>query len=55
MPMYEFRCAKCGSRFTVRQSFRQHDRNDKPKCPECASKSVDREINDVHVQTARKS
>lgn len=36
MPIYEYRCEQCGSRFEVTQSIAQHGR-EKPACPRCKS------------------
>jgi putative FmdB family regulatory protein len=34
MPIYDFRCERCGLRFEARQSIPEHDQN-RPECPRC--------------------
>ena len=55
MAYYEYECAKCGNRFTVKQTFKQHDRHADPKCPKCQSRENAQLIGSVHVQTSNKS
>jgi putative FmdB family regulatory protein len=55
MPYYEYKCGKCGNRFTVKETFEQHDRHAKPKCPKCQSRKVGQLIASVHVKTSKKS
>ncbi len=43
MPLYAYRCAKCGADFEVRLSFAEYDRA-KPKCPACGGRRVQRRI-----------
>lgn len=40
MAYYEFQCTKCQKHFTVKQTFAEHDRDPKPKCPQCGSEKV---------------
>ena len=40
MPMYEYRCRKCGERFEMLR--RMADADDGLACPECRSDEVDR-------------
>ena len=37
MPMYDFRCKKCGYLITVRASFKEKDAGLEPECPLCHS------------------
>jgi putative FmdB family regulatory protein len=55
MALYEFQCNKCRKRFTVRQTFEEHDRKPKSKCPKCGSLQVRQLVSTVHVQTSKKS
>lgn len=50
MPLYEFRCEKCGETFDKLVSTR--DRNKIPACPECSSKKVQRLVSSFAVGTA---
>jgi putative FmdB family regulatory protein len=36
MPVYEFRCDKCGATFEERQTIAEHE-NGWPECPRCHS------------------
>ena len=40
MPMYEYRCQKCGKRFEMLRRMQDADRD--LKCPECRSEEVER-------------
>lgn len=55
MAYYDYECEKCGNRFTVKQTFDQHDQQPKPKCPECRSRKVRHLITALHVKTSKKS
>ena len=56
MAYYEFECEKCHKQFTVKQTFDEHDRQPKPKCPQCGSQQKIRQvIAAVHVKTSKKS
>lgn len=55
MAFYELKCEKCGHHYTVEQSFAEHDRNPRPKCPKCRSRKVHQQLGDVHLQTSKKS
>ncbi|HVC92843.1 MAG TPA: zinc ribbon domain-containing protein [Pirellulales bacterium] len=55
MPYYEYKCNKCGTAFTIVQSFNEHERPQHPKCPGCGSKDVTRILSPVFVHTAKKS
>jgi putative FmdB family regulatory protein len=54
MPIYEYRCNKCGEHFTVTMTILEHDRS-KPRCPKCKSTEVEQLLTDVYVQTSKKS
>jgi putative FmdB family regulatory protein len=55
MAFYEYECHDCGHRFTVEESFDEHDRRQQPECPQCASVDVGQLLADVHVKTSKKS
>lgn len=40
MPLYEYRCAKCGLQFELLRSLSAAD--DEARCPKCRSKAVER-------------
>ena len=54
MPIYEFKCNKCGNQFDVIESFKEHDAH-KEKCPRCNSSDIERVLSAVSVQTSKKS
>jgi putative FmdB family regulatory protein len=55
MAYYEFACQKCHEHFTVKQSFAEHEKRPKPKCPHCGSRKVSQLLSAVHVRTSKKS
>ena len=55
MPYYEFECTECGAEFTVKETFSEHDRHEKEKCPKCKSKKVEQLIGTVGAKTSKKS
>jgi putative FmdB family regulatory protein len=55
MPDYEFRCEACKKEFTLRQTFQEHDRTQRVKCPHCGSPKVTRTIGAVFAKTSKKS
>ena len=55
MPYYEFDCMQCGQSFTEKQSFEEHDRHKRVKCPKCGTIKVKRRIGAVYAQTSKKS
>ncbi|MFC1578939.1 zinc ribbon domain-containing protein [Pseudomonadota bacterium] len=54
MPVYEFKCKKCGKRFELAESISQHDKH-KEKCPEFGSNSIQNLVSSVNVKTTKKS
>ncbi len=54
MPMYDFECTECGKKFTLSESFGEHDRHEQ-RCPECGSKKVQQLISTVYAKTSKKS
>lgn len=55
MAYYEYECGKCGHRFTLKESYAEHDRHKQVECPQCKCKDVRQHMESVHVKTARKS
>jgi putative FmdB family regulatory protein len=55
MPDYDFKCTECRKTFTVTQTFEEHDRDKRIKCPKCGSRKVDRVIGSVFAKTSKKS
>ncbi|MFQ5850773.1 MAG: zinc ribbon domain-containing protein [Candidatus Binatia bacterium] len=54
MPTYEYRCAKCGRRFSLVLSIKEHDSN-RAKCPKCGSRKLNQLISSFYAQTSSKS
>ena len=54
MPTYDYRCTKCGKRFSLIESIIEHGHR-RPACPKCRSKSVTRILAAFFAKTARKS
>ena len=55
MPDYDYRCADCRKKFTMKQTFEEHDRRSRVKCPKCGSGKVERVIAAVFAKTSKKS
>ena len=57
MPIYEFRCQRCGTGFVFRAAIREYERKRTEgfQCPECGSSEVVRQISSVQVTTTKKS
>ena len=54
MPIYEFRCAKCRTRFTLSMSISEHGRK-RPVCPKCSGREVAPVFSPFFAKTVRKS
>lgn len=54
MPTYEYRCEKCGKRFSVVESISRHGRK-RPACPKCKSVKVEQQFSPFFAKTAKKS
>ena len=54
MPIYEFRCAKCRTRFMLSMSITDHGRR-RPVCPKCGSRDVAAVLAPFFAKTVRKS
>ena len=57
MPIYEFRCQRCGTGFVFRAAISEYERKRTEgfQCPECGSSEVVRQISSVQVTTTKKS
>lgn len=54
MPLYEFKCMKCGEIFTVKLSVSELE-TAKVTCPKCGSDSVMKMITNFTAMTSKKS
>jgi putative FmdB family regulatory protein len=54
MPTYEYKCGKCGKRFSVVQRISQHGGR-APACPKCKSRSTQQLLTAFYAKTAEKS
>jgi putative FmdB family regulatory protein len=54
MPSYDYRCGECRKKFTLKQTFEEHDHK-KLRCPKCGAHKVERLINPVFTKTSKKS
>ncbi len=55
MPNYDYRCTECRKKFTVQESFEEHERHTRVKCPKCGNENVKRVIGAVFAKTSKKS
>lgn len=49
MPAYDFRCCECGATFEVRMSISAYSSGQRPECPECGARDVERLLAAVNV------
>ena len=54
MPIYTYRCAKCGKDFEITESMKDHATK-KHRCPSCRSTRVERVLTPAFAKTSRKS
>ncbi len=54
MPVYEYRCRKCGAPFERNERLSEHGTK-RVRCPECKSSSVAQVLSTFFAKTARKS
>ncbi len=54
MPVYEYRCKKCGEVFEHREHIAEHA-GAHPPCPKCKSEEVEQMLSESFVKTAKKS
>ena len=54
MPTYDYRCEKCGKRFSRVESITAHG-GTRPKCPKCKSVKVAQVFTPFYAKTVKKS
>jgi putative FmdB family regulatory protein len=54
MPTYDYKCAKCGKRFSVVQRISEHTSR-APACPKCKSRRTRQLPSVFYARTAQKS
>jgi putative FmdB family regulatory protein len=54
VPIYEFRCQKCGADFSLTMTLKEYEKKD-AACPKCRSTEVERTFSSLQVVTSRKS
>jgi putative FmdB family regulatory protein len=54
MPSYDFKCDKCGSKFTLSLAISEYEKT-KFRCPKCKSVKVTQQITPFQVKTSKKS
>jgi putative FmdB family regulatory protein len=54
MPVYVFRCVKCGAKFEKTMTVAQREKA-KPACPKCKGRRVDPVLGGFFAKTSRKS
>jgi putative FmdB family regulatory protein len=54
MPIYEYRCQKCGREFPVVMTMAEHERGG-VSCPACKGKDVTQQLSRFYAKTDRKS
>jgi len=54
MAEYDYKCAKCGKKFTITMSITDYGRK-RVKCPKCASAKINRILAPFFTQTSKKS
>lgn len=54
MPIYEYRCTECHTRFSRQEEIEEHGRTP-PACPQCQSRAVEPLLSPFFAKTVRKS
>ena len=54
MPSYDFKCDKCGKKFTLMLTISEYERT-KFRCPKCKSVRVKQQISSFQTITSKKS
>lgn len=54
MPIYEYRCQKCGKKFECVERISEHD-SKHPRCPKCKSAKVVQVLGSFFAKTSKKS
>src|SRR6058998_2626892 len=52
MPIYEYRCTECHTRFSQQQAIEEHGRK-RPACPACKSQAVEPVLSAFFAKTVR--
>jgi putative FmdB family regulatory protein len=54
MAVYDFECVKCGERFVVTTSMREHDhlKEEPPMCPKCKARETRQLVTPFTCKTA---
>lgn len=51
---YLFYCRKCDESFSLIESLEERERQQE-KCPKCGGQDIERQVEQVHVSTSKKS
>lgn len=54
MPIYEYRCEKCGHTFTIKMSMTEHEAGN-IACPACRGKRILPQFSTFYAKTSKKS
>jgi len=54
MPVYDYKCGKCGRRFNVTMRISEHG-SKKTRCQKCGSSKVVQQISGFFAKTSKKS
>ena len=54
MPTYDYRCEKCGKRFSIVQRISEHTGRS-PACPKCKSRRARQVLGSFFAKTVKKS
>lgn len=54
MPSYEYKCQKCGKRFSVVHRISEHTGRS-PACPKCKSRNTQQLMGTFYAKTVKKS
>lgn len=54
MPIYEYRCTKCGHQWSQQESISDHGRRP-PACPKCQAEAAEQVFSAFFAKTVRKS
>ncbi len=54
MPTYDFKCQKCGKKFTLTMGIKERERT-RPKCPKCGAGKPEPVFSTFFAKTSRKS
>jgi len=55
MPLYEYRCTACNTRFTRTEPMSEHVARSRPDCPKCHAPDAEPVFSDFFAKTIRKS